>query len=37
MTDTRMFRTIAWTKQGVVKQFFGFNHHQQAIAWLATQ
>jgi len=34
MTDTKMFRTIAITKQGVVKVFFGFNHHAKAVIWL---
>ena len=34
MTDTKMFRTIAITKQGEVKVFFGFGHHAKALEWL---
>lgn len=37
MTDTRTFQTIAWTKQGIVRRFFGLNHHRRAINWLAAQ
>jgi hypothetical protein len=34
-TDTRFFRTIALTADFRVKQFFGFNHHNRALNWLA--
>lgn len=37
MTDTRMFKTTAWTKQGLVRTFFGPNHHQRAVDWLEAQ
>jgi len=36
MTDTRLFRTIAFrSKQGLVKVFWGFNHHRRAAEWAA--
>lgn len=37
MTDTKTFKTIAWTRKGLVKVFFGFNHHRRALDWLAAQ
>jgi len=34
MTNTKTFITEAITKQGFVKVFWGFNHHQRAVLWL---
>lgn len=35
MTDTRLFYTVAVKRnEGLVRWFFGFNHHKRAIEWL---
>ena len=29
--------STAWTRSGLAHRFFGVNHHQRALAWLASQ